>query len=60
VWVKPRGEPEMCAAECLDGGLQLPDEVRIGDPAPGEVDVSDSFSSFFGHATFSRVWKIQQ
>ena len=50
----------MCAAEGLDGGLQLPDEVEVCDPAPGKVGISDRSPFPPERTTFRKVSKIQK
>ena len=40
---KLRGKPEMWATGDLDCGLEMPNEIKVGDPAPGKVGVSHTF-----------------
>ena len=50
----------MRAAEGLDGGLQLPDEVEVCDPAPGKVGVSDRSPFPPERTAFRKVLEIQK
>jgi len=60
VQTKPRGEPETWATEDLDCGLEMPNQVKVGDPAPGNVGVSHSFPFVSECTTFGKGRKTQQ
>ena len=57
---KLRGYPKMWATEDLDCGLEMPNEIKVGDPAPGKVGVSHSFPFLSECTMFGKGRKIQQ
>ena len=48
----------MWATGNLDCGLEMPNEIKVGDPAPGKVGIIHKFP--FLSATFGKGRKIQQ